>query len=128
MEKMAKKVCLDTSVIISVLKQDKNSGMLINKLENCEVYISAITVFELFLRKSNLEIVEDFVSKLIVLPLDEFSAKLASELHKKQIKSGNTVDLRDLFIAAIAMSNNCSLLTLDLDDFRKIKELTLMDV
>lgn len=125
---MAKKICLDTSVIISILKQDKNSDMLIHRLENCEVYISAITVFELFLRKSNLEVVEDFVSKLIVLSLDESSAKLASELHKNQTRTGDTVDLRDLFIAATAISNNCSLLTLDQDDFKRIKNLTLIEI
>ena len=111
--------------MISILKLDENSKELTEKLAGCEVYLSSVTAFELLLRKSNKEIVEDLISKSVILPFDELAAKIASELHKKQAKEGKTVDMRDLFIAAIAISNDCSVLTLDKNDFGKIKELTL---
>src|SRR3989338_3580428 len=126
MEKMVTKVCLDTSIVIALLKKKENYERFLNALEECELYISSITVFELFMRKSNLDEIEKLVSQIMILPFGEAEAKKASELFKKQAKEGKTVDFRDLFIAATAINKNCKIFTLDNDDFGKIKDVMLL--
>lgn len=122
---MVTKICLDTSIVIALLKKKENYESFLKSLEECELYISSITVFELFMRKSNLEDVGKLVSQIMILPFGETEAKKASELFKKQAKEGKTVDFRDLFIAATAINNNCKIFTLDNDDFGKIKDAML---
>ena len=122
---MDKKVCLDTDVCIEILKNTEIGGRLLKAIEQCEIYLSTITIFELFLRKTNLFPIEMLVQKCNILDLDELSAKKAASLFKTLKAKGVMIDLRDLFIASVVLVNGCSLATLNLKHFSKIEGLVL---
>lgn len=124
---MAEKICIDTDIIITILKGGKESNEVVNKFLEYEVFITAISVFELSLRRTNLEIIDELINHVKVLPLDEYSAKKASELHKFLSKKGNIIDLRDLFISAICLTHDVKLATKNKKHFEIIPELKLED-
>ena len=122
---MEQKVCIDTDVVIAILNGESRAMDIISKIENCEVFISSVTLFELLLRKTNLEQIEKFKDKTSVLDFDEISARKASTVLKKLKEDGNIIDFRDLFIASICLTNNCVLATFNYRHFERMKEFGL---
>ena len=122
---MAEKICLDTDIIIAVLKEDRLIIEFLDKITNEDIFITSITVFELFLRHTNLDVIENFIENVQILSLDDNSAKKASELYKLLSKKGEILDLRDLFIASICLNNNLKLLTLNRKHFERVPRLEL---
>ena len=49
---MDTKICLDTDIAIGIINGDKRLENLIQKLQDYEVVITSVTVFELLLRKT----------------------------------------------------------------------------
>ncbi len=122
---MDKKVCLDTDVCIELIKGNPALKGFIQEFDKSAVFISSITVFELFLRETNLSVVNDFIESFAVLLFDKQSALGASSVFKQLKKKGHLVDTRDLFIAAVCLANGCTLATLNKKHFDKIAGLTL---
>lgn len=122
---MGQDVCLDTDFVIALIRGDQKANVLLEKLIEAKISISSITVFELNLRETNLEIIDDLISNVNILPLDSKVAKKASIMFKELKKTGKLVELRDLFIAATAIVNDCFLLTFNKKHFEKIKGLKI---
>jgi len=125
---MEQKVCLDTDACIEVINDSLNCKKIINKIQSKEVFVSSITVFELYLRETNLDKVDNLLDKFNVLNFDENTAKIASEVSKNLKKSGLLIEFRDIFIAATCIKNKCSLVTLNKKHFERIKELEILDI
>ncbi len=123
---MVEKICLDIDACIFILKNDKKALEIKPIIENSEMFISAVTVFELLLRKTNLNIVEEFIKNFFQLPFDSIIAKKASELYKELSINGEIIDMRDLFIASTCLINNLPLLTFNTKHFERIKNLKLI--
>jgi tRNA(fMet)-specific endonuclease VapC len=119
------KVCLDTDVVIAILNAEKRAADIITKINDIEVLITSITLFELMLRKTNLDAIEIFRNKVEILNFDETSARKASIIHKDLKNNGKLIDFRDLFIASIAITNNCQLATFNQKHFENIKDLRI---
>ena len=128
MEIMDSKVCVDTDACIEVLKGTERGRKITDMLFHSQVYISVVTMFELLLRKSNLEAIEVFLSKVNTLPFTPFTARKAAELYKKMSEGGSPIEIRDLFIASCAASENMPVLTFNKKDFSKIPSLHLPEV
>ena len=122
---MAEKVCLDTDACIAIIKGDANAEKLIDLIATGKLFVASITVFELFLRKENLDEVKDFLDGIFVLEFDEHCAIKASEIYKLLVKKGEILDFRDIFIASIAIVNNCNLATFNKKHFSRIPELKI---
>ena len=125
---MDPKICLDTDVSIEILKNTDKGNDLVDSISDSEVFISSISVFELYLRETNLFAVEKLVSKTEVLGFSDLCAKKAAEIFKELKKRGRIAPFRDLFIASIAIVHNCTLATLNIKDFKNIKELKLLEL
>ncbi len=123
---MDEKILLDTSTCIDILKGLRKD--ILEFIEDKETFITTITIFELLNRERNFDIAERFVNRLNILNFDESSARLSSEIFKDLKKRGMLIDYRDIFIASICIINNCDLITLNLKDFRKIKDLKLIKI
>ena len=121
-----KKICLDTDICIGIIKGNKPDR--IEELSLQKVFISSVSVFELFLRESKLTEVENFIEEVEIIDFNEAAAKKASEIFKDLRKKGLIIDHRDIFIAAACIANNCSLLTLNKKHFDKIDELNLINL
>ena len=70
MERLEQKVCLDTDTVIAILNNEERAAKIIDQIGESKIFISTITLFELQLRKTNLEAVEVFRSKVEVLEFD----------------------------------------------------------
>ena len=124
---MAEKICLDTDACIAVLKNDGKAEKLINAIAQCQVFVASITVFELCLRKENLDKIQSFLNDVFVLDFDENSAVMASNIYKGLKAKGRLLDLRDIFIASAAITNKCVLATFNQKHFSRITDLKLLD-
>ncbi len=124
---MGEKICLDTNVIINSLKDDFYYKELRQKLVDKELYITTITLFELYQRKTNIEEINIFISNLKILDFNTTSAILASNLFKLLKSKGITIEYRDLFIASITLVNDCELLTNNTKDFKNIPKLRIIN-
>ena len=123
---MDEKICLDTGVCIEVVKGNKNLNHFF-ETDNLP-YVGTITVFELLLRKTNLDKIDFLLSKVNILNFDEVSAKKASYIYKELERFGKLIEFRDVFIASISIMNNCTLATLNKKHFSRIKELKLLEI
>lgn len=127
---MAEKICLDTDICIAIINGEDRANKFRAAAANSDLYLSSITVFELYLRKTKLEKVAEFLGNfgLAVLSLDKNCAITSSLIYKDLEKLGAMIEFRDIFIASVAISNNCKLATFNEKHFSKIKDLKLLDL
>jgi len=119
------KICLDTNACIEIANETQIGKKILSMIENSEIFISSISVFELYLRKYNIDNIDFLLERFNILSFDEVCAKEGSNISKELAKGGKLIDFRDIFIAAICTVNNCSLLTLNLRHFKNIKKLKI---
>ena len=124
---MDQKVCLDTDACIAIINRKGGYQSILNKILYSRVFVSTVTLFELFLRKTNVVEVENFIKDLEILNFDTTSARKASEILKILKNEGELIEVRDLFIASAAIVNDCSLATFNKKHFSRIKELELLN-
>lgn len=127
-------VVIDTNIIIDHLRQKDSSNSMLNKLFHRiklnEAAVSMVEIQELFGGKStkNIEIEEKILSIINpyrILPYTFEVAKLAGEIARDL---DNPIDLADSAIAATAILNEAQLLTLNIKDFEKIKDIKLYKI
>jgi len=125
---MEGKICLDTDACIELIRQSTKIEDHFKKNRDILGFVSTITVFELNLRKTNLDKVKALLDRTFILPFDEKTAIEASRILKNLTKKGMMMEMRDLFIAATAISNNCDLLTFNKKHFQHVEELELVNI
>ena len=123
---------LDTSIVIYVIKRRPVDVLDSFNANATRMAISVVTLAELLhgAEKSsrpaaNLAVVEDFASRLEVLP---YTAKAA--LHYGQIRAalerqGQPIGVNDLHIAAHARSEGLTLVTNNLGEFSRVPALQI---
>lgn len=124
---MDQKVCLDTDVCIAIVRQQGPYKEILRKVFSLRVYITAVTLFELLLRETNIYQIENFIKDLELLSFDSIAARKASDIQKELKVKGKIIEIRDLFIASASIVNNCNLATLNKKHFENIKGLKLLD-
>ena len=122
-----KRYLLDTNICIYFLKGLYDLDKKIDKvlIENC--FVSEITIAELKFgvensesKEKNRKTVNDFVSKLTIIPIFnsiDVYAKEKARLRKK----GLPLDDFDLLIGSTAISNNLTLVTRNISDFKRLE-------
>lgn len=121
-------VALDTSVCIDIIRNKQHGIELSEQISGNQIFLPSVGLFELLLRRTNLEAVEELASRVDLLPFDEKAARKASEIAKELGSKGEPVGSLDIFIAATAIVNNCALATLNVKDFSRIRGLRLVKV
>lgn len=124
-------VVIDTSILIDYLRRpDENSPFKKFALQNKEerLSISILTIQELYAGKSSREALKEnfflnIINKMDILPYTYKVAQLAGELTRDYDKN---LEFPDAAIAATAILNKGSLLTLNKKDFKGIKNLKLI--
>ncbi len=122
-----KKLLLDTSVIIDFLRSKNKQTTLLLRLVKEDLYISIITHVELYAGRSVWEKsnarkeLEDLLSGLTILPLEEEISKKAGEMNVKN----NQISLLDCIIGASALHHGLELVTFNIKEFRMIPSLIL---
>ena len=124
-------VCLDTSVIIGLLRKENRATKFIEKLEATRKAIgtTSITAYELLkgakissCSKENTKTVEKLLGDLLIYKYDYACAAMASEIYKDLKNKGIPIGEFDILIAAICIVNDKTLISND-SHFKKIKHL-----
>lgn len=123
------KILIDTDVLIDFLRgyQKKIRDIFI-KIEDKDIqpYTTILNIVELYsgtdvTNKNKLVVLEQLLSYFNIITIELQTAKLAGRLRLKY-----NLSLADAVIAACAVEAKIKLLTLNIKDFQKIKELTIV--
>lgn len=120
------RVALDTSVCIEIMKNKQRGIDISDKIAGDELFLPSVSLFELLMRCTSMEAVEELAGRANILAFEEKAARKAGSIAKELRNKGQPIGINDVFIAATAMANDCALATLDLKDFSKIKGLKLV--
>ncbi len=128
-------VMIDTDILSMFFR--KNVNVIENMGDYLEEYnkisFSIITYYEILSGLKHKNAVKqityflEFAEYNTILPLTEKAVLIASDLYADLRKEGKPLDDIDLFIAAIAMSNNLTLVTHNRSHFDRIKNLNIQD-
>ncbi|MFZ3141645.1 type II toxin-antitoxin system tRNA(fMet)-specific endonuclease VapC [Polaromonas sp.] len=123
---------LDTNIVIYVIKKKPLSALQVFNQEAGHMAISSITLAELLhgAEKSNaparsLAVVEDFCSRLDVLPYGPKAAQHYGNIRSALENRGQTIGVNDLHIAAHARSEGLTLVSNNLREFERVEALQL---
>lgn len=126
---------LDTNVCIRYLN-GRSPGVLqrLQALQPIDVVVCAIVKAELFYgaqRSQNpersLAVQRQFLQPYRSLPFDDAAAELAGLLRAQFADQGKPIGPYDLQIAAIALANNCTLVTHNVREFSRVPNLLIED-
>jgi tRNA(fMet)-specific endonuclease VapC len=118
---------LDTNIVIYVIKRRPREALEVFNRHHGHMAVSAITLAELVhgAEKSqfparNLNVVEDFCSRLAVLPYTQEAAYHYGAIRAALESKGQTIGVNDLHIAAHARSQGLTLVTNNLREFERV--------
>jgi len=129
---MAGKVVLvDTSILIDFFrKTDKTKTQLIKLVDNGYLFsISTITEYEIFVGATIAQNAywKEFLQRIIVYPFDTNAVTISVDINNQLKQKRKQIDIADLFIAAIAISNNLLFATLNKKHFERIDGLKILE-
>lgn len=126
------KYLLDTNIVIYVIKRRPLAVLPVFNRHHGRMAISAITLAELMhgAEKSsdpvrNLAVVEDFCSRLEVLPYDMAAAAHYGNIRAVLEQQGTPIGVNDLHIAGQARSRGLVLVSNNLREFQRVPGLLL---
>lgn len=126
------KYMLDTNIVIYVIKRKPLELLETFNLHAGQMSISSITLAELFqgVEKSarpehNLQVVEDFISRLEILDYGIKAAAHYGGIRADLEKSGEIIGINDLHIAGHARSEGLILVTNNVREFKRIEALRI---
>lgn len=130
---MEDSICLDTDILIDLLRNNSETISWIKENKNnFKLVTTIISVFELFAGaykavnlKRKLKDIRELIEKLEILNI---SLEIAEEAGRQKAileEKGINLDIRDLFIGSIALSNNFPLKTNNKKHFSRIEGLKL---
>ena len=126
------KFMLDTNIVIYVIKRRPLGILEIFNAHAGQMCISSITLAELLhgVEKSsiilqNMRKVEDFVSRLEVLPYDSSAASHYGDIRANLEKKGTPIGVNDVHIAGHARSEALILVSNNIREFERVEGLRL---
>lgn len=127
-----KKYLLDTNICIAILRKNPNVAEIISKIDMSQCYISEITLIELKVGevlgrakapkgKYVNQHIEDFTSKLTILPISTAINFFAEEKVRLQLTGTPAHNNFDLLIGCTAVANDMTMVTDNIKDFKNIR-------
>ncbi|MDI6905619.1 MAG: type II toxin-antitoxin system VapC family toxin [Candidatus Bathyarchaeia archaeon] len=128
---VTKRVILDSTILIGVLRNKREEAELIRELEaETKLATTTINAFEVYYGaykskdvQRNLASVKGLLSTLELLTVDEGSAETAGQVLAELESEGQSIGVRDLFIGCVAVSNGFTVLTHNKQHFQRIPRL-----
>lgn len=119
----------DSSIFIEFLRaSDKSKTKLYQLPDNTELYISAVTQYELLMGATD-EIkkrdVEILTTPLLILPFTKQIAEKSAEIYHNLRLKNKMIEFRDIFIAATAIVHDLPVLTHNTKHFERIDGLDI---
>lgn len=120
---------LDTNAIIYYLGRDAHAVAMLDEIfdQRAPLYVSTVSVVELFSRPSMSRIeqdgIEELLESLFVIPVDRDLALSAGEIRRHY-----RLKTPDRIIAATALHTRTALVTRNIRDFQRVAALSLCPV
>ncbi|MEM2294173.1 MAG: type II toxin-antitoxin system VapC family toxin [Nitrososphaerota archaeon] len=116
---------IDASFIIELLRRPSTVERFLPEIDREGVKTTAITVYEIFRRRSRMSKSEEmaftrFFRSFDVLPLDSYSAEKAAMIHEKLEKIGERINEFDIMILGIMLHNGIDKIITKDRDFEKV--------
>lgn len=122
---------VDTSIFIDYLRaKDKDNTVLQKLNDNEELFISTITLFELYVGATTPQKWQDIKSLTEDIPVLHFSKSISEKaaLVYQQLKQMNRIiDFRDIFIEATALEHKLPVLTRNKKHFSRVEGLVVRE-
>ena len=119
---------VDTNFLISILKGKGASEATVDMIENPKT--TTVNAYELYYgarRSANpgksFSEVTSLLKSIDILGFDKSAALKAGDIQAELMNSGRPINILDVFIAAITITNNEELVTRDIDHFSRIQGL-----
>lgn len=122
---------IDTGIFIEHLRsKDKTATVLYQLSDQSNLYISAVSLYELYMGATTKEKEQDvriLTEDLTVLPFtDTVSIKAAHIYHGLRLNN-QMIEFRDIFIAATCIVNELPIATLNKKHFKRIDGLKIVN-
>lgn len=121
---------VDSTVFIEHLRaKDRTKTSLATLPPDSLLYVSAITVFELFCGATDPgkhRDVQKMLKGVLILPMNATVGEKAGEIFRDLRSKGLMIEATDIFIAATALINNLPVKTLNTRHFSRVQGLTLV--
>ena len=129
-------VVIDSDALINLLRKTPDARKIAELIKNMPgASTTRINEFELLvgMKLSNKPVenakkVEELLSGLKILDLSKEAIQKASDIRANLIKTGQIIGINDVFIAAIAITNNEPLLTKNIAHFQRIPGLKIQQI
>lgn len=124
--------CLDTNFLIDLLRGDPEAQRKMSALEDGKTIIAttAMNVCELYKGaykservKENTVAAEQILKNLVIYNFDSAAAKEAAKITEELRKNGQPIGAMDALVAGTAIANNETLLTRDIEHYKRIRKL-----
>lgn len=126
------KVIFDTSLFVEYVRRKEKRNTMFHKFaSNYKPTTTSITVFELWFGARTpkaIETVEGLLWGIPILPFANDAAIIAANEQNRLRKKNQQVDVRDLFIASIAIANNLPFVTLNEKHFNHFSSLKIAEI
>ena len=122
------RVLLDTNICIYLIKNNPPEARKhFAAYAPGEIGIASVSVAELYYgveksaaREKNARALEALLLPLEIVPFDTAAARRYGSIRAMLEKRGTPVGAMDMLIAAVALANNCTLITHNLREFERI--------
>jgi tRNA(fMet)-specific endonuclease VapC len=122
-------ILIDTDIVIEYLRStEKSSTELIKLLQRYDVLLSSISEFELYLgakTERHQNDLEMLFSEVEVIPFDFGCGKIAANIWIDLQLTHQHLEIKDIFIASIAIHNDVWLRTFNEKHFKGIEKLKM---
>lgn len=120
---------IDTDIFIGHLRaKDKTATTLFELANQPELFISAVSLYELYMgatSKEKIQDVKNLTGNLTVLPFTDEVAIKAGQIYHQLRTSNKLIEFRDIFIAATCITFNLPVATLNKKHFECIEGLKI---
>jgi len=131
---MENRIIADTDVLINFMRGKREETGLITKLSKEDVLgTTDINAFELYYgaykssrQDENLAATKGLLNSIFLVSTSEDSMEMAAKIIVDLEKRGKLIDIKDLLIASICLTNSFSLLTNNKRNFENVEGLKLV--
>jgi len=120
---------VDTGIFIEHLRaKDKTSTTLAKISDEPQLFISAVSLYELYMGATTSEKTQDIrliTEDLTVLPFTEEIAIKAAQIYHRLKQRNEIIEFRDIFIAATCLVNGLPIATLNKKHFKRVDDLKI---
>jgi predicted nucleic acid-binding protein len=120
---------IDTGIFIEHLRaKDKSTTSLYNLSDNLNIFISAVTLYELYMGATTKEKdidIKILTEDLSILPFTKLVSLKSAQIYHQLRLNNQMIEFRDIFIAATCIVNDMPIVTLNSEHFKRIDGLEI---